>query len=85
MIEMSLLQLIGSWDRTHGSGANSPMRLAQLVGFGHEVQSYQSFTTLYKDTGLWGTYFVCNGDAVRDFTRCLQLEWCGVHCISRRT
>lgn len=70
-----VLQLLGSWDRTHGCGANSPSRLAQKVGFGNELQSYQAFVTQYKDTGLWGTYFVCKNDATRDFTKLLQSEW----------
>jgi len=50
--------LIGTWDRSHGIGVNSPTRLAQRVGFGGECQSFQAFSTCYKDTGLWGTYFV---------------------------
>jgi hypothetical protein len=69
------VQLVGSWDRTHGSGMNSPSRLAQNVGWGPEMQSYQSFSTCYKDTGLWGVYFVCDGMAVEDFTKHVQEEW----------
>ena len=68
--------MIGSWDRTHGCGMNSPTRLAQKVGWGGpELQNYQAFSTCYKDTGLWGVYFVCEGTAVQDFTFNLQSEW----------
>ena len=27
---------------------------------------FQSFNTCYKDTGLWGIYFVCGGLDIRD-------------------
>jgi processing peptidase subunit beta len=72
-----LLQLIGSWDRTHGCGINSPSRLAQRVGFGPELQSYQAFSTCYKDTGLWGVYFVIDRDAhaSNDFVKNVTTEW----------
>lgn len=67
--------LIGQWDRTHGSGINAPSRLAQRVGFGGEVQSFQSFNTCYKDTGLWGIYMVCDVMSVRDLIWNVQEEW----------
>jgi len=50
--------LIGNWDRSMGGGANNSSRLAKFChkeGFAH---SFQSFNTCYKDTGLWGIYFV---------------------------
>jgi processing peptidase subunit beta len=67
--------LIGQWDRTHASGINAPSRLAQRVGFGGEIQLYQSFNTCYKDTGLWGMYFVCNPMACDGFIKNFQKEW----------
>jgi len=67
--------LIGQWDRSHGSGINAPSRLAQRVGWGGETQSFQSFNTCYKDTGLWGIYFVCKTDAVPELTWNIQSEW----------
>ena len=50
--------LIGNWDRSMGGGANNSSPLAHYCaekGFAH---SFQSFNTCYKDTGLWGIYFV---------------------------
>merc|ERR1719309_785121 len=50
--------LIGNWDRSMGGGANNSSPLASYCaehGFAH---SFQSFNTTYKDTGLWGIYFV---------------------------
>merc|ERR1719414_2835110 len=41
--------LIGSWDRTMGGGADKNF-----------CTSFQAFNTCYKDTGLWGVYFVCD-------------------------
>ena len=41
-----------------GGGANNSSPLAHYCaekGFAH---SFQSFNTCYKDTGLWGIYFV---------------------------
>ena len=52
------MQCLGNWDRSMGGGANNSSPLAQYCaekGFAH---SFQSFNTCYKDTGLWGIYFV---------------------------
>jgi processing peptidase subunit beta len=67
--------LIGQWDRTQGIGATAPSRLAQRVGWGGECQSFQAFNTCYKDTGLWGVYFVCQGDAAAQMMWNIQSEW----------
>ncbi|XP_064483483.1 mitochondrial-processing peptidase subunit beta-like [Ornithodoros turicata] len=70
--------LIGNWDRSHGGGSNVSSRLAeQLVkdtqGTCH---SFQSFNTCYKDTGLWGIYFVSEGtDRMDDVVHLIQGEW----------
>lgn len=67
--------LIGSWDRTHGSGMNAPSRLTQRLGWGGEVQSFQAFNTCYKDTGLWGIYFVCDPVEAEGVVWNIQDEW----------
>ncbi|KAH3681149.1 hypothetical protein WICPIJ_007844 [Wickerhamomyces pijperi] len=51
--------IIGSWDRSLGTGSNSPSQLALKVSnAGNEplANSYMSFSTSYADTGLWGIY-----------------------------
>merc|ERR1712038_1074455 len=53
--------MIGSWDRSMGGGANNSSRLAQYCAENNFCSSFQSFNTCYKDTGLWGIYFVCGG------------------------
>ncbi|XP_022659024.1 mitochondrial-processing peptidase subunit beta-like [Varroa jacobsoni] len=70
--------MIGSWDRSHGGGANASSRLAawaQSVPF-KSMHSFQSFNTCYKDTGLWGLYFVADGDEhLDDIMIAVQEEW----------
>ena len=50
--------LIGAWDRSHGSGSGNASRLAIACSTDNLAHSFQSFNTCYKDTGLWGIYFV---------------------------
>lgn len=37
--------------------------------------SFQSFNTCYKDTGLWGIYFVCDPLQCDDMIYSVQTEW----------
>lgn len=52
--------LIGSWDRSQGGGVNNASNLARASAESSLCHSFQSFNTCYKDTGLWGIYFVCD-------------------------
>jgi processing peptidase subunit beta len=72
--------IIGSWDRSHGGGPNVSSHLAQDCSKGNLCHSFQSFNTCYKDTGLWGIYFVAEGNSAEgvtldDFMFALQNEW----------
>lgn len=70
--------MIGSWDRSHGGGGNASSRLAAIFAEDgtKSVHSFQSFNTCYKDTGLWGIYFVANGDQhLDDIVHAVQGEW----------
>lgn len=53
--------LIGAWDRVHGSGSGNASKLAAICSQDQLAHSFQSFNTCYKDTGLWGIYFVSAG------------------------
>merc|ERR1719154_157936 len=67
--------LIGNWDRSMGGGANNSSPLAQYCaekGFAH---SFQSFNTCYKDTGLWGIYFVTDALNQENMVYNIQHEW----------
>ena len=53
---MVMQQLLGSWDRTGGAGANQASKLTQTVAEMELAHSVSSFNTCYKDTGLFGKY-----------------------------
>ena len=59
--------LIGAWDRSQASGTNNASRLAVAATTDNLAHSFQSFNTCYKDTGLWGIYFVAEGLQLDDF------------------
>jgi len=67
--------LIGSWDRSQGGAAHNASRLAQRAYEHNWAHSFQSFNTCYKDTGLWGVYFVGDKMTQDDFVWCIQEEW----------
>ncbi|KAG0166344.1 Methylmalonate-semialdehyde dehydrogenase [acylating] mitochondrial [Apophysomyces sp. BC1034] len=68
--------IIGSWDRTLGASANLSSRLSTVVHQNHLANSFASFTQGYKDTGLFGLYFVTeNREQIDDFVHFLQREW----------
>jgi len=67
--------MIGSWDRSMGGGANNSSRLAQYCAENNFCSSFQSFNTCYKDTGLWGIYFVCGGMDINLMFFNIQQEW----------
>lgn len=52
--------LIGAWDRSQGGGVNNASNLARASAEDELCHSFQSFNTCYKDTGLWGIYYVCD-------------------------
>ena len=53
--------LIGSWDRSHGGGANLASQLAARCSQQNLCHSFQAFNTCYTDTGLWYVVIgICN-------------------------
>ena len=68
--------IVGSWDRGLGAGGNVSSRLAQNLAKHALVDSFMSFNTCYKDTGLFGLYFV-TPDRIRldDIFYFLVQEW----------
>lgn len=67
--------LIGAWDRSQGGGANNASFLARSSADEGLCHSFQSFNTCYKDTGLWGIYFVSDPLKSDDMVRAVQGEW----------
>jgi len=67
--------LIGNWDRAMGGGANNSSPLAQYCNELGLAHSFQSFNTCYKDTGLWGIYFVTDALNQENMVFNIQNEW----------
>ncbi|CCF59612.1 hypothetical protein KAFR_0H02030 [Kazachstania africana CBS 2517] len=62
-VALATQAIVGNWDRTLGSGTNSPSPLAVAASNnGTLANSYMSFSTSYADTGLWGTYIVLDSN-----------------------
>uniref|UniRef100_H2ZL92 Mitochondrial-processing peptidase subunit beta n=1 Tax=Ciona savignyi TaxID=51511 RepID=H2ZL92_CIOSA len=68
-------QIIGSWDRSSTNGAHFPNPLVRRMAREGLCVSFQSFNTLYTDTGLWGIYFVSDNENIYDCTIRVQDEW----------
>ncbi|KAK2587812.1 hypothetical protein KPH14_003914 [Odynerus spinipes] len=67
--------LMGAWDRSQGGGVNNASNLAKICAMDGLCHSYQSFNTCYKDTGLWGIYFVCDPLQCENLVWNIQNEW----------
>lgn len=71
-----LQSIIGSWDRSLGAFGHMDSRLSSIVNSQQLANSFMSFNTSYKDTGLWGIYLVTeNTDRIDDLLRCTRNEW----------
>jgi len=67
--------IVGSWDRSQGGANNVASYLGQASATDNLCHSFQSFNTCYKDTGLWGIYFVADHMKAEDFVNHLQWLW----------
>ncbi|XP_044742979.1 mitochondrial-processing peptidase subunit beta [Chrysoperla carnea] len=67
--------LVGAWDRSQGGGGVNAGKLALASAQSGLCHSYQSFNTCYKDTGLWGIYFVADPMKCEDMLYNIQSEW----------
>eukprot|EP00941_MAST-03F_sp_MAST-3F-sp1_P001038 g1038.t1 len=63
---MVMQTLLGSWTRTSSGGKNMASKLANIAAEEDLCQSFMSFNTCYKDTGLFGVYAVCDPKTVQD-------------------
>ncbi|KAK9753194.1 Peptidase M16 inactive domain [Popillia japonica] len=66
--------LLGAWDRSQASGKQNATVLARQSAEGDLCHSFQSFNTCYKDTGLWGIYFVSDPLKLEDMVFHIQEE-----------
>ncbi|OTF82589.1 Insulinase-like protein [Euroglyphus maynei] len=67
--------LMGRWDLTHGGGINVSCYMGMVSNMDHLAQSFQSFNLKYKDTALWGSYFVGERMQLEEFVWHLQTQW----------
>ncbi|XP_054162959.1 mitochondrial-processing peptidase subunit beta-like [Oppia nitens] len=67
--------LIGSWDRSLGAGSNCSSYMALSSFENNLCHTFQAFNTSYKDTGLWGIYFIAEKQTLPDFVRHLREQW----------
>lgn len=61
---MVMQQLLGSWDRTDGAGPNLASRLCRTAAEEGTTHSLTTFNTTYKDSGLFGVYFIAEPTGV---------------------
>ncbi|XP_050315867.1 mitochondrial-processing peptidase subunit beta [Anthonomus grandis grandis] len=73
--------LLGAWDRSQASAKQNATNLARVSAEEDLCHSYQSFNTCYKDTGLWGIYFVSDPLKIDDMVFNIQEEFMRL-CIS---
>ncbi|KAF5282859.1 hypothetical protein FQA39_LY17480 [Lamprigera yunnana] len=67
--------LLGAWDRSQASAKQNATNLARYSAEHDLCHSYQSFNTCYKDTGLWGLYFVSDPLKIDDMMYNVQSEF----------
>lgn len=63
---MVIQTMLGSWDRASAGGRNVASKLAQDMYNRDLAHSCMAFNTCYKDTGLFGVYFVAPDNKLDD-------------------
>ncbi|EIE79631.1 hypothetical protein G6F55_002849 [Rhizopus delemar] len=68
--------IIGSWDRSLGATGQMDSRLSSVLHNHQLANSFMTFNTSYKDTGLWGIYMITeNKDRIDDLLQATKREW----------
>ncbi|XP_061195496.1 mitochondrial-processing peptidase subunit beta-like [Saccostrea echinata] len=65
----------GSWDRSMMGGKDLVSLLATKFASNPAAHSFMSFNTNYSDTGLWGAYFIGEGQQMQLITDYITTEW----------
>lgn len=66
---------MGNWDLSHGGGANVSSYMGMISASEHLAQSFRSFNLKYKDTALFGSYFVGERMQLQELLWQLQYQW----------
>ncbi|KAM3956882.1 cytochrome b-c1 complex subunit 1, mitochondrial [Aphomia sociella] len=72
---LSASYIVGSWNRSQGSGINNSSPLAQAAAVANLCESFESFYITYRDVGLWGCYYVCDRMKLEDMIYNIQNMW----------
>ncbi|KAF2074890.1 hypothetical protein CYY_003809 [Polysphondylium violaceum] len=73
---LELIQnMIGNWNRSISAGKNLSSNLGEIVATEGLAESFSTFFTCYKDTGLFGHYGVCQPETVDDLIAEMLKEW----------
>lgn len=75
LILMVANTLMGEYDRMRGFGVNAPTRLAEVLSMDDGIESFLSFNTCYKETGLTGTYFVVDPKSIDNLIYSVLNQW----------
>ncbi|CEJ00612.1 hypothetical protein G6F70_004627 [Rhizopus microsporus] len=68
--------IIGSWDRSLGATGQLDSRLSSVLHNQQLANSFMTFNTSYKDTGLWGIYMITeNKNRIGDLLEATKREW----------
>lgn len=68
-------QLVGEWDRSHGTGVNTSSKLARTLQEYGSASYFRSMVVPFSDTALFSNYMVCDKTKIDDAVYALQQEW----------
>ncbi|KAB2610365.1 mitochondrial-processing peptidase subunit beta [Pyrus ussuriensis x Pyrus communis] len=71
---MVMQAMLGSWNKNAGGGKHMGSELAQRVAINDIAESYMSFNTNYKDTGLFGVFATAPADCLDDLAYAIMYE-----------
>lgn len=67
--------IVGNWCRSQGGGIRNGSLLARAMATTGICEYFESFYITYKDTGLWGIYFVADGKHLDEVVYNIQDQW----------
>ncbi|CAG4984691.1 unnamed protein product [Parnassius apollo] len=67
--------ILGSWDRSQGGGDSHGAYLSRAAASNYLCESYEPFYIAYRDTGLWGVYYVAQSTNLDDLLHNVQQQW----------
>ncbi|CAK1588124.1 unnamed protein product [Parnassius mnemosyne] len=67
--------VVGGWDKSQLGGLGHGTRVARAASYEGLCDAYKSFYISYKDTALWGAYFIAPRLTLDDMVFVVQDEW----------